>query len=238
MLTALPRIVLCVIGFVLVLVAPAYAGGPTSAILSVPGEGKTASIYYTDPEYDQLGQLLGTTNGTGVSGKVDNSGQGHESGPGVTVTWLIHDVDPWRIDRIFINAEGGPWVSTQVMTGGSGSIWDSPVVWHQPTSGKELAMLLDELGVGDAGLPESAAPAAVVPPAEEPATPEPATGSSTVSGMWWGLGGLVGGALLALGWMRLRPNREEEPDLDPDADWLAPQTRSTSAYAAPPARRA
>ena len=28
---------------------PAAAGGPTSALLSVPGEGKTASLYYTDP---------------------------------------------------------------------------------------------------------------------------------------------------------------------------------------------
>jgi hypothetical protein len=231
--TVLSRIALCATVFVIALVAPAHAGGPTSAILSVPGEGKTASIYYTDPEYDQLGELLGTTNGTAVSGKVDNSGASHESGAGVTVTWLIHDVDPWRIDRIYLDAEGGPWVATQVMTGGGGSIWDSPVVWHQPTSGKELSTLLDELGVGEAARTAGdldGVAGAPVPAVSEPATPQAAEASSSVNGVWWALGGLAAGILLVLGWMRLRSHREEEqPELDPGTDWLAPQTRSTSA---------
>ena len=43
----------------LMLSGPASAGGPTSALLSVPGEGKTASLYYTDPEYDALANLVG-----------------------------------------------------------------------------------------------------------------------------------------------------------------------------------
>ena len=34
--------------------SPAVAGGPTSALLSIPGAGSTASLYYTDPEYDEL----------------------------------------------------------------------------------------------------------------------------------------------------------------------------------------
>ena len=47
--------------WVLVLLAPpgpASAGGPTSALLSVPGEGRTASLYYTDAAYDQLADLV------------------------------------------------------------------------------------------------------------------------------------------------------------------------------------
>ena len=37
------------------------AGGPTSALLSIPGAGSTASLYYTDPEYDALADLVGVS---------------------------------------------------------------------------------------------------------------------------------------------------------------------------------
>ena len=67
------------------------------------------------------------------------------------MTWLIHDVTPWRVDRIYLDGDGAPWIATQVMVSETGSIWDSPVVWHQPEAGKELALLLDSLGVGQAG---------------------------------------------------------------------------------------
>lgn len=229
---ALIAAAVCLIAGVLSWAAPASAGGPTSAILSVPGEGKTASIYYTDPEYDQLGELLGTTDSSAVSGELDSSGASHESGTAVTVTWLIHDVDPWRIDRIYLDAEGGPWVATQTLMGGAGTIWDQPVVWHRPESGKELSTLLDQLGVGNAARTADDADgtaAAPVPAASEPAAPQAAEASSSVNGVWWALGGLVAGALLVRGWMRLRPHREAEPEPDPGADWLVPQTRSTSA---------
>ena len=132
----------------LMLSVPASAGGPTSALLSVPGEGKTASLYYTDPEYVALADLVGIDSETGT-GKVDQSGLGHDNGPGVTVTWLIHDVTPWRVDHIYLNGEGAPWIATQV-SGESGMTWDSPVVWHQPASAAELVALLDKLGVGEA----------------------------------------------------------------------------------------
>ncbi|MFC7496914.1 MULTISPECIES: hypothetical protein [unclassified Nocardioides] len=210
---------------------PASAGGPTSAILSVPGEGKTASVYYTDPEYNQLADLVGANVETGT---VDESGRTHESGPGVTVTWLIHDVQPWRVDRIYLDADGGPWIATQVMVGDSGSIWDSPVVWHQPASGKELSMLLDDLGVGQAARAAGdfdGVAGAPAPATEEPAAPSPDTETtSSVHAAWWGVGGLVVGALLMLGWTRRRPRRDDDvAEPDPDADWLVPQTRSTSA---------
>jgi len=83
---------------------PAAAGGPTSALLSVPGEGKTASLYYTDHDYDRLASLVGIE-GSGELGRVDESGLGHEDGPGVTVTWWVHDVVAWRVDHIYLEGK-------------------------------------------------------------------------------------------------------------------------------------
>ncbi len=54
--------VVALIVLTLLTAGPAAAGGPTSALLAVPGEGKTASLYYTDPEYDALAQMVGATN--------------------------------------------------------------------------------------------------------------------------------------------------------------------------------
>jgi hypothetical protein len=179
---------------------PAAAGGPTSALLSVPGEGKTASLYYTDPEYDALARLVGTDSDTGT-GEVDRSGRDHDNGPGVTVTWMIHDVSPWRVDHIYPEGEGAPWIATQVV-GDGGTIMDSPVVWHQPESGAELVALLDTLGVGEAareaddfsGVAGAPAPSPAEPAADEPAPAE----SSGIAGVWWALGGVVAGVLAAL----------------------------------------
>lgn len=217
---------------------PATAGGPTSAMLSVPGEGKTASLYYTDPAYDELAELVGATS-PALSGKVDSSGRSHERGPGVTVTWLIHDVQPWRVDRIYLDGEGGPWIATQVMADETGSIWDSPVVWHQPTSGKALSMLLDELGVGAAARAaddfDGVAGASMPTGTEvgEAAAPAESTGASAVNGLRWGLAGLAGGVLLALAWMRVRSTPAGQTVVDDESadehgvkDWLAPMPRS------------
>jgi hypothetical protein len=227
--------------WVLVLLAPAgpaSAGGPTSALLSAPGEARTASLYYTDDAYDQLASLVGG----GGSGTGEGSGGNHDSGTTVTVTWLIHDVEPWRVDRIYLGADDGPWIATQEMVGDATSIWDSPVTWHQPTDGKELIALLDSLGVGQVGAatgtgavdepaspvePGPADPASVEPASAPPADDGPAT--SARDRAWWALGGLAGGVLLAAGWTRLRSTRtvRRDDDLDRDdaKDWLEPVSR-------------
>lgn len=211
---------------------PAAAGGPTSALLSVPGQGTTASLYYTDPEYDALARLVGAATDAGT-GEVDRSGRDHADGPGVTVTWLIHDVSPWRVDHIYPQGKGAPWIATQVI-GETGTIGDSPAVWHRPRSGAELVALLDKLGVGDAaretddfsGVAGAPVPPPVEPPADEAAPAEP----SEVAGIWWALGGLVAGVLATLLGARLRgarlrgarpggsrtPDTAPPPDLDPE----------------------
>ncbi len=225
--------------WVLVLLAPpgpASAGGPTSALLSVPGHGRTASLSYSDAAYEQLASLVKVGGGT-----VDDSGRSHDSGTTVTVTWLIHDVEPWRVDRIQLGAADGPWIATQEVVGDATSIWDAPVVWHQPEDGEELVRLLDSLGVGAASgtgtADEPAAPVETgptVPASVEPASaaPTPADDDAATSArdrLGWGLGGLAGGVLLAAGWTRVRSHRTEQQDRAPDrddaTDWLEPVPR-------------
>jgi hypothetical protein len=197
-------IVALLVGAFLMLAAPARAGGPTSALLSVPGEGATASLYYTDPDYDALANLvgIGTSRGTDT-GNTDKSGGGHETDPGVTVTWLIHDVTPWRVDRIYLEGEGAPWIATQVSTA-EGMIWESPVVWHQPASPAELAALLDKLGVGEASRKAGDFNGVAGARLPDPAEPAPSTNdpeqadASSFAGIWWGLGGLAVGVLLTV----------------------------------------
>jgi hypothetical protein len=229
------------------LAPPASAGGPTSALLSIPGQGRTASLYYTDAEYEELAELVGVSGGAGA---VDRSGRSHESGTAVNVTWLIHDVTPWRVDRIYLSGDGAPWVATQQSMGDTGELWDSPVVWTQPTDGEALVALLESLGLGRAAPAGQAtddtigdAKAPVRPEVDEPVepvatAPAPADESSETSGpdgVWWGLGGVGLGMLLAAAWKRLRPNRNDdaEPAPAPEpvrpgavTEWLEPASRT------------
>ena len=202
---------------------PAAAGGPTSALLSVPGEARTASLYYTDADYEALSDLVGVGSATGV-GTVDRSGTDHATGPGVTVTWLIHDVSPWRVDHIYLQGKGAPWIATQLM-GETGSIWDNEAVWHQPRSGAELAALLDKLGVADAareagdftGVAGAPVPAQNEPPAAgsaatESSVPAESAATDASTGLWWGLAGLFVGVLVTALWRR--PRRAKDADED------------------------
>lgn len=146
------------------LAGPAAAGGPTSVLMSVPGEGRTASLYYSDPEYSELSRLLGVE---GEGGTVAGDDRDHMSERSVTVTWLIHDVQPWRVDRIYLGGSGGPWVQTQV--GYEGSIWDAPTSWSRPAEPRALLLLLERLGLEPGGTPvDGALEQPVATPAPQP----------------------------------------------------------------------
>ena len=47
---------------------PANAGGPTSVLLVVPGEGRTASLYTGQADYETLADLVGAFGGTDSAG--------------------------------------------------------------------------------------------------------------------------------------------------------------------------
>jgi hypothetical protein len=222
LLTALTVTFLSLLAFAFA--GPAAAGGPTSVLLVVPGEGRTASLYNSDPEYQQLADLVGAFNTpagstTPPKGADDQgaSGTNDASGPGVTITWLMHDVNVWRVDRVYLNAEGGPLVSTQSTMNG-GDLWSKPPVWHNESAqGKVLIALLDSLGVGNAGAgaPNAGGPAPVpqIPAtaaADSAAADSTGTGSASDDGLlgssgWlWGPVGLLIGIALTLAVLRWR----------------------------------
>jgi hypothetical protein len=243
---------------------PASAGGPTSVLLVVPGTGQTASLYTGDADYETLARVVGAFGTDGGAQSTDQSGEDGQFGTGVTVTWLIHDVQVWRVDRVFVGA-GGPRISTRVSVDGSSSIWEVPVAWHQPTNGKQLVDLLDRLGVnpdsstggGGATAGSEAAgptPAESVPPAADRAAANTASrdvsGSGTrgTAGWLWGLAGLTLGAVLTLAALRLLASTRAAPsnlvptDADGDDATDGPESDGALSWSVPdelssPARR-
>jgi len=133
----------------------AQAGGPTSVIVTNPASGEASALYYTDGLYDELETLLAA--GTPVADPPPDA----SAASSFNLTWLLHDVSPWRVDRVYFDVEGGPWVATtqslaDAITG------DEHATWRQIPDGKELSMLLEGL-LGGSSATDS----------EQVTTPEP-----------------------------------------------------------------
>jgi hypothetical protein len=203
--------------------APSSAGGPTSVLLVNPATGRAAALYTTDPRYTRLSSLLDASYGPPAAGeRPPGTGPGSlvDSG-GINVTWLIHDVQVWRVDRVYLDAKTA-MIATQSDFSGR-SVFDAEPVWHRASNPQEVAALLKELGLGADRAPASAAPYppdAAAPAAFEqtPTPPAASTTGSGSSGLWWALAGAVAGAVLVLGLNRLRSTRRREPDEALDAD--------------------
>ena len=193
------------------LAGPAAAGGPTSVLLVVPGQGRTASLYTGQADYQTLADLVGAFGGTGeATGATDSDD--HAIGTEVTATWLIHDVTVWRVDRIYPDAPGGPWIATQTSFDGSGDIWSSPVQWHQATQGTALTRLVTRLGLlgGSAAGQPAVTPAPTARAAT--ATASRSAAADGPSGPAWGAAGLALGVLLTAALWVAGRRRSDEPD--------------------------
>ncbi|WP_053203157.1 hypothetical protein [Jiangella muralis] len=148
---ARPAAALLVLGAMLFAAAPASAGGPTSVLLVSPSTGRTASLYATNEAYTTLMSQLGMEPVAAPAPGVTPPGVG---GDQVVVTWMVHDIQPWRVDRITFDDDGLPeWIHTTEVMGAGPMSFDDPGVSHQPADAAALADLLVDLGLtGRTGL--------------------------------------------------------------------------------------
>ncbi len=184
--------------------APAHAGGPTSVLLSSPPT--VVAVGYEDQRYADLQRLTEIT-----GSRTAPSDGSHESGRFVRATWLIHDMSVWRVDIIYPDAPGGPWIATRASMDGS-SLPEKPT-WHQATDPATLVKLLGSMKLlsGDSwgGPTTSGRQADATPAAEPPADVTQAASTSVFTGWRWTIPGFLLGAVLAVIAIRLLPGRRD-----------------------------
>jgi hypothetical protein len=187
------------VAFLAVGVAPpqlAHAGGPTSVLMSSPDQQRVGAAYYSDAAYSGLtaGVGEGQTGPDAPPGGLATGG-----GEDVRLTWLIHDVQVWRIDRIHLTSANGVWIETVVDVSGEGRILEVSAHWHRPADEAALVAVLSEAGLlGDSGAPLIGAPG----PAVDATVPAPASVVPTL--LLAALAGLVLGAAGTLVGVRAR----------------------------------
>ncbi len=166
---------------------PAYAGGPTSVLVVDLNSRRAAGIHYTDPAYDRL---VAAVDAYGSAARPADPPTEVTTGmePDVRLTWLIHDQQVWRHDRIFF-VGADTWIQTVSTEGDLGADpYADTGIWHRPADGTALRAELRRLDV--AAVP--ADPTPTTAPARADAGS--ASGSSGVAVAGAGLAGLVVGA--------------------------------------------
>jgi hypothetical protein len=193
--------------------SPAQAGGPTSVLLSAPNVPKVVAAGYDDKVYAELMQLTDPANGRGIGDANGND----DAGTFIRATWLIHDMRIWRLDMIYPDAPGGPWIATAEDTKGTG-VMPEQLRWHRATDPTKLVKLLGGLGLlGGAGksvnLPTTAPGNAPAEPVQQPAAQPPTevvkADPGSFSGWRWSIPGFVLGAVIAIVAVRLLPKRRQ-----------------------------
>jgi len=208
------RILMLVVVLFAIGVTPAHAGGPTSVLLSAPPS--VVAFGYNDPRYDELTKLTEQTGSTS-----DQPTGSHLSGRFVRATWLIHDMSIWRIDIIYPEAPGGPWIATEDSM--SGTKPGTPT-WHRANDPVKLVKLLGDLkllsgefyggpSLTDGYTVEQSTPEAAPEPAPAPAPPaqvQVSTTTNAFTGWRWIIPGVLLGAAAAVVAVRLFPKRRWE----------------------------
>ncbi|MCX5361282.1 hypothetical protein OG864_21465 [Streptomyces sp. NBC_00124] len=214
-LGALAGVLAAALGLTLWGAGSASAGGPTSVLIVSPGSTETASLYHSDKKYGELQRLLGEPD----AGTADKPPEADlAAGPQINVTWMLHDVTPWRVDRVHPAVDSkAVWIHTAANLDAS-----TNGTWHRAEQPAVLRGLLENLGVmgeasgGDYSVEypppwdmygtepaEATEPTPAAAPAQRP-------GSGDGADWWWALPGLAAGAVLAL---VLRPFATRLPEV-------------------------
>lgn len=172
----------------------ATAGGPTSVLIVNPSTSATGALYASDKDYMVLQDALGTSNTadgqTPPPGLVDGPG----SPSTLNITWMIHDVSVWRVDRVNIHYDGTVWVRTYESPGAS--VWDENMqpTWHAAADPELLLAVLERAGVLTAKEVDG------VDLAAAPVQPDDIASGSRPGQMnwWWLLPGTAAGIVLGV----------------------------------------
>jgi hypothetical protein len=210
----------------------AAAGGPTSVLVVNPMTGETGALYVADSNYQVLEDALAPAARISVERPPQLSG-----GPGtpaINITWLIHDVSVWRVDRVRLDLKY-VWVQTNLLADGT-TPFDGSGEWHVAADPDAVLEVLGELGVlPDTGVPDVSSAAAGSldgvaglgvnePFAAADDRPVAATPAPTVPGWQWiavaAAGGIAIGAvgrptLASTVWRRTAGPRQQLIDLEP-----------------------
>ncbi|MER5459229.1 hypothetical protein ABT010_00750 [Streptomyces sp. NPDC002668] len=190
-----------------ILAPSAVAGGPTSVLITSPESGETASLYYSDKEYTTLLGLLGADRVKGQKERPPSLDMAVGTRQ-INVTWMAHDVAPWRVDRVYPGERPGfVWIHT------STEPTSQKGYWHQARNPAELTRHLKKLGLmgkksGGSGVAmfppawgqeqdRGRSSEAAAPPHEERPRPTAAAADGGTD-WWWAIPGLAAGAVLAL----------------------------------------
>jgi hypothetical protein len=180
----------------------AHAGGPTSVLLTNPALERATARYVTDPDYDRLSAAVGEgSTGDVKPPSTNNSNFGENE---VRLTWLIHDMNIWRIDRVHLTRNDGIWVETVADLTGDRDLFDRPARWHRPGDEKALTTLLTGAGLlGADQAPSGPTISQDTSSATTAASPAPSQPVAPIVG--GAIGGLVVGVAGSL-LLRRRPN--------------------------------
>ncbi len=125
----------------------AHAGGPTSVLLVNPGSGRAAALYHTGDEYQRLVDAI-RAYGSDIGAAERPASVPEHTNDAYRLTWLIHDMTIWRIDRVYATVDDGFWLETVVDENG-GDPFARPGRWHRVVNAEALTAVLARTGVAD-----------------------------------------------------------------------------------------
>lgn len=170
----------------------AHAGGPTSVLITQPATGEATALYNSAGAYADLERLLA---GSAAKDSASEPALG-SGGKSYNLTWMIHDVQPWRTDTVQLTGDGTAYVTTTLM---SDSALGQEAAWREVAQPRALAALLDQVFSG------VAAKAAPLPAMDDEPLTEPAAAPAAADERWialagwrWVVPGALGGLLLGL----------------------------------------